>query len=120
MPVSSYSFLLGPLVATAALGLIVLICRWVFSTGPRDQRAARRAATASDSGDYGLLVPVATALSSDAAGQARGLLHAAGLRATVAPGAEPDSVVLLVFRRDAGRAREVLRSPSSRGPHEGR
>ena len=39
---SSSHVLLGPLVALAALGLIVLICRWVFSTTERDERTARR------------------------------------------------------------------------------
>ena len=32
MPVSSYHFLIGPLIAVAALGVIELLCRWVFST----------------------------------------------------------------------------------------
>ena len=42
MIVSSYHYLLGPVVAVAALGLIVLMCRWVFSTDAREDRTARR------------------------------------------------------------------------------
>ncbi|MDP9436129.1 MAG: hypothetical protein M3P93_13440, partial [Actinomycetota bacterium] len=52
---------LGPVVAAGALGVIVLLCRWVFSTDTRDQRAARRRSTAGARRDYGLLVPVARA-----------------------------------------------------------
>ena len=55
---TSYSFLMGPLVAAGALAVIMLICRWVFSTSHRDDRTARRVAKARARGDYGLLVPI--------------------------------------------------------------
>ena len=38
---NSYSFLVGPLVAFGALVVLILICRWVFSTKTRDERTAR-------------------------------------------------------------------------------
>lgn len=103
---TSYSFLVGPLVALAALAVIVLICRWVFSTSDRDRRAARRTATAvaSRSGDYGLLVPVATARTADDAAMLSDLLREAGIRCTVAG----DEV--LVFPSDATRARDLVSS----------
>ena len=108
MIVSSYHFLLGPLVALAALGLIVLICRWVFSTSHRDDRLARRLEKARTAGDYGLLVPVATVRTREDAELLRGVLRDAGIRGTVADAA--DGLVVLVFRADALRARDLVAS----------
>ena len=107
MIVSSYHYLVGPLVALGALGVIILMCRWVFSTSDRDQRTARRLAAAAASrggGDYGLLVPVATARTADDAKMLSALLRDAGIRCTVAG----DEV--LVFPTDAARARELVSS----------
>lgn len=103
---TSYSFLVGPLVACAALLVIVLMCRWAFSTSDRDARTARRLAQAAASrrGDYGLLVPVATAPTPADAEMLRAVLRDAGIRCTVA-GSE-----LLVFRADALRARDLVSS----------
>ena len=108
MIVSSYHFLAGPLVAAAALGVILLICRWVFSTSHRDDRTARRLEKARSRGDYGLLVPVARVRTSDDAEMLRGVLRSAGIRCTLA--AEDEGTDLLVFRSDASRARELVRS----------
>ena len=109
MIVSSYHYLLGPLVALAALGLIVLMCRWVFSTSHRDDRLAQRRAKAVTSADYGLLVPVATVRASEDAELLRGVLKDAGIRGTVA--ASPDGgLALLVFRADADRAKDLVTS----------
>ena len=105
MIVSSYHSLVGPLVAAGALGVIVLICRWVFSTKERDQRTAARAAAAARAGDYGLLVPVTRARTAHDADMLRALLAEAGIRCTVAPDGE-----VLVFDRDATRARELVSS----------
>ena len=57
-----YAGLVGPLVAFGALVVLILICRWVFSTKTRDERTARRLAALAvpRGGDYGLLVPIAT------------------------------------------------------------
>lgn len=107
---TSYSFLVGPLIACGALLVIVLLCRWVFSTSDRDQRAARRAAmaVASRGGDYGLLVPIATVRTPDDAQMLRGVLRDAGIRCTVSTG--PEGSEVLVFRADALRARELVAS----------
>ena len=110
MPVvSSFHFLMGPLVAVAALGLIALICRWVFSTDHRDSRTARRLEKALAGRDYGLLVPVATVRTRDDADMLRDVLRQAGVRAGVS--AEDGSLQVLVFQRDLSRARELVSAP---------
>ena len=107
MPVvSSYHYLLGPMVAVAALGLIMMICRWVFSTDHRDDRSARRLAQLASAGDYGLLVPISTVRSRDDALMLRSVLRAAGIRASVS--ADAAAHVVLVFRADAARARQLV------------
>lgn len=105
---SSYSFLYGPLVAVAALGVIILLCRWVFSTDSRDDRTARRLEKAASRGDYGLLVPVARARTTADAEMLRSVLREAGIRCTVAEA--DDGLDVLVFRVDALRARDLVLS----------
>lgn len=105
MIVSSYHYLVGPLVAVAALGVIILMCRWVFA--PPKRRAAPDAAPVRG-GDYGLLVPVASVRTGADAEMLRSLLREAGIRCTVAADAEGADV--LVFRTDALRARDLVRS----------
>ena len=103
---TSYSFLVGPLIACGALLVIILMCRWVFSTADRDARTARRLAQAAASrgGDYGLLVPVATAPTPADAEMLRSVLRDAGIRCTLA-GPE-----VLVFQADALRAKDLVSS----------
>lgn len=115
MIVSSYHYLVAPLVACAALLVIVLMCRWVFSTADRDQRAARRAAMAlaSRGGDYGLLVPVASVRTTDDAEMLRAVLRDAGIRCTVTTNrsaADGGGAEVLVFRADALRAKDLVSS----------
>ena len=100
--VSSYHFLEGPLIAVAALGLIMLICRWVFAT---DRPSP---ATRAPSQDFGLLEPVAVVRTLDDATMLRSVLSDAGIRGTVADAA--GGFAVLVFRDDASRARELVRS----------
>ena len=108
---SSYSFLAGPLVAAAALGVIMLICRWVFSTTHRDDRTARRLEKARARGDYGLLVPVAEVRTPDDAEMLRVVLQDAGIRCTVGDAAgDRAGLAVLVFRADAERARDLVSS----------
>ena len=108
---SSYSFLFGPLVAAAALGVILLICRWVFSTTHRDDRTARRLEQARARGDYGLLVPIASVRTHDDAEMLRAVLQDAGIRCTVGDAAgESAGLAVLVFRADAARARDLVSS----------
>lgn len=110
MLTSSYSFLFGPLVASGALLVIVLLCRWVFSTGHRDDRTARRLARLASQGDYGLLVPVATTRTPEDAAMLRALLADAGIRCTTGQDPEGRGTELLVFRADALRARDLVAS----------
>ncbi len=110
MPVSSYHFLIGPLVACAALAVIVLLSRWVFSTSHRDDRTARRLAALQSQGDFGLLVPITTTRTAADATMLRAVLMDAGIRCTTGVAADGSGIEVLVFRADAGRARELVRS----------
>ncbi len=105
---NSFSFAVGPLIAVALIGVLALVCRWVFSTSDRDARAERRRARALARGDYGLLVPVATVRTDDDALLLRDVLAGSGIRGTVADGAEPGERVVLVFRTDEDRARQLV------------
>ncbi len=107
---NSYSFLFGPGVAVIALAVIVLLCRWVFSTTHRDDRTARRRAALASRGDYGLLVPVATTRTVDDAEMLRGVLQQAGIRCTTGGSQDGNGTEVLVFRADALRARDLVRS----------
>jgi hypothetical protein len=104
--VDSSHYLMAPLVALAALGLITLICRWVFSTDHREDRVARRLEQALAAGDYGLLVPVATVRTRDDAEMLRDVLTNAGLRVGVSQ--EAETLQVLVFQKDLQRARELV------------
>lgn len=109
MLVSSYHYLVAPLVAAGALGVLLLICRWVFATGHRDERTARRLDKLASRGDYGLLVPIATTRTAADAGMLRSVLAEAGIRCTVTPSEEPSGDhVVLVFSSDAPRARVLV------------
>lgn len=100
---SSYHFLEGPLIAVAALAVIVLICRWVFSTEHRTPRPAPPL-----SRDFGLLEAVAGVRTRDDADMLREVLRDAGIRATVSAAAE--NYTVMVFRDDAPRARSLVRN----------
>lgn len=98
----------GPLLVLVVLLVLVLICRWVFSTTDRDERAARARSAALSRGDFGLLEPVATVRTPEDAEALREVLAGQGIRATVTP--EDDGTrTVLVFRRDADRARSLVR-----------
>jgi hypothetical protein len=105
--VPSYHYMIGPTLALAMLGVIVLICRWTFSTKIRDDRMARARAAARERGDFGLLVPVATTRSVDDADLLRGVLCGAGIRSTVTAG-DGGGWRLMVFRQDATRAESLI------------
>ena len=106
---TSFSFLYGPLVASAALGVIVLICRWVFAPPPSARARTAAPLSVPVRRDYGLLEPVATCRTAEDAALLRDVLRDAGLRGTLADGATPGEVVVLVFRDDAERARALVR-----------
>lgn len=100
--VSSYHYLEGPAIAVAALGLIVLICRWVFTPNhpaPRPQPTP---------GDFGLLTSISVVRTRDDAAMLLDLLRDAGIRGTVADAA--GGFAVLVFPGDVSRARSLVRS----------
>jgi len=86
------------LVAVVAMGLLVLICRWVFSPTHTPPRASD-----GEPVDYGLLVPVTVAATAADAAMLRDLLAAQGIRASVSARHE-----VLVFERDLERARALV------------
>jgi hypothetical protein len=92
---------LSPLISLVALGLIVLICRWVFATGHRPVARQR-----DDAGDLGLLSPVAAVRTRQDADMLRDLLREAGIRAGVSDAG--DGLQVLVFTKDLERARELV------------
>jgi hypothetical protein len=107
---SSYSFLVGPLMAGLALGVILLLCRWVCSTRRRAARAAAAAERARSRGDFGLLVPIATVRTGADGEMLRAVLRDAGIRCTVTHAVPEQEWTVLVFRADALRARDLVSS----------
>jgi hypothetical protein len=105
--VSSLHFLLGPVVALSAMGVIAGICRWVFSTEERDGRRLEK--VLSTRGDLGLLVPVATVRNRDDAEMLRDVLREAGVRASVSE--DELELQVLVFAKDLERARQLVAAP---------
>ncbi len=104
MPVvSSAHYLLGPVVALAALAVISLLCRWIFSTEQRDEREAARLEKVLASRDFGLLVPLTTVRTDEDAQMLRAVLLDAGIRSNISPELE-----LLVFSKDLARARTLV------------
>lgn len=91
----------GPVIFAAALVVILLLCRWVFTPNRPAPRAEER-------GDFGLLVPVTVVRTMDDARMLRELLHDAGIRGTIADAA--GGFAVLVFADDAARARELVRA----------
>ena len=113
MPGAGYDFLLGPLVALAAVGVLAVVLRWVYGGSPRPTRNGRRTRPP----DFGLLVRVATAPSEEAE-RLRDLLAGHGIRSTLvaassdvaavgAPSA-PGTTSILVFREDEATARHLV------------
>lgn len=100
MPAESLSSVAWPVVAAGAMTVIVLICRWVFSTSNRVP------ATHHDRSDLGLLVPVASVRTHDEAELLRELLRDAGIRAGISD--EDDSSQVLVFSKDLAQARTLV------------
>lgn len=105
MVVPSYHYLIGPLVALAAVGVLALVLRWIYS-GDRPTPPRRRP---SGPADYGLLVSVTAVPDAAEAQRLRALFHGHGIRTTLAPGPDGGAQVL-VFRSDEGRARALLTS----------
>lgn len=101
----SFSYAFGPVLAFAALGVLVLLLRWTFGHG---RSLVERRPTPGSPQEYGLLVPVAAPATFVEAEVMRRRLVDAGLRATLAPTTQGPAV--LVFRDDLKTARLVLRA----------
>jgi len=110
MPPTQYSNSGGMFVALGAMVVLILLCRWVFSTAGRDERTAERLAKLRSRDDYGLLVPIATVRTELDATLLRDVLAEAGIRGTTAAGGQPGERIVLVFRGDADRARSLVSS----------
>ncbi len=100
-----FSFLLGPLVAIAAMGVLILLLRWAFSRG---HSLVERRPRSGNLEEYGLLVPVAAPPTVIEAEIIRRTLLDAGLRATLATTTSGPAV--MVFPEDVETARGILRS----------
>jgi hypothetical protein len=96
-------YLLGPLIALAVIGVMVLVLRWAFSRG--GSLVARRPEPGAES-DYGMLTAVAAPWTYAEAEMSRRRLEDAGIRATVAQTVEGPRV--MVFARDEPAARRLL------------
>lgn len=103
----SYSYAFGPLVALAAVLVLVLLLRWTFSRG---RSLVERPSEAGAEQDYGLLQAVAAPPTFVEAEMLRRRLLEHGIRATLAPTTEGPRV--MVFPRDVDIAQEVLRTRS--------
>ncbi len=96
---SSLHFLVGPMIAFAALALLALFLRWAFGTGYGHGSPAPPA-------DEGLLVLVATLSRRESALALRAVLSDAGIRSSVRCPA-PHRADVFVFPEDAVRARSL-------------
>jgi len=94
---------LDPLIAVVGLAVIVLICRWVFSTDHRTRPTPPQGPQ-----DLGLLEPATVVRTREDAEMLRSVLRDAGIRASVTP--TEAGFAVLVFRADARAARDLVRS----------
>lgn len=99
----SYSYLWGPSIALAVVGLLMVLLRWTFRRG--GSLVARTPKPGAPT-DYGLLVSVASPGTYVEAEILRRTLSDAGLRATVATTTEGPR--LMVFAADERQARTLL------------
>lgn len=100
---NSFSYLVGPLLAFAFLGLLIVLLMWAFRRGGSLVAAPARPGTPDD---YGVLVPVASPSSYVEGEISRRTLEDAGIKATLAT--TLDGPRLLVWPDDADRARAAL------------
>jgi hypothetical protein len=101
----SFSYVFGPLVSVALIGLFVVILRWAFSRGSSVVAAAPRAGADHE---YGLLVPIASPPTYIEGEVLRRRLEDSGVRANLAT--TIDGPRLMVWPSDEARARDVLAS----------
>lgn len=100
---TSASFLVGPLIALAAVGVLVLLLRWAFASGTS---VVAKKAQPGRVDEYGLLVSVAAPPNYIEAEMVRRALEDAGIKATLAQTLAGPR--LMVFPEDEARARDVV------------
>lgn len=100
----SYSYAFGPMMALAALALLVWLLRWTFRRGGSLVSARGRA------DQYGMLTPVAAPADYAQGEILRRSLEAAGIRANLAM--TLDGPRLMVFPEDVEAAKAVLAGAS--------
>lgn len=97
------SFLVGPVIAFAVVGILVLLLRWTFAHG---SSVVARKPRPGRVDEYGLLVSVAAPPSYIEAEIVRRTLEDAGIRATLAQTLAGPR--LMVFPEDLERARALV------------
>jgi hypothetical protein len=102
---SPWSYAFSPLVAIATVGVLMLLLRWAFGRG---HSLVERPIRPGVTGDYGVLVEVASPPTFVEAELLRRSLSDAGVRATLAE--TRDGPRVMVFPADAATARQVLRT----------
>ena len=102
----SYSFLFGPLLALAVIGLLLWFAR--RTTGGQASLIERPGAVGAAE-EYGLMIPVADPPDRPRAEELVGRLVAAGVRARAVPTA--DGLRVMVWAEDVARARSLLDPP---------
>lgn len=103
MQFTSASYLMGPLLAFAVVGLFVVLLRWTYQRG--DSLVAKPSRQGREDA-YGLLVPVASPGTCAEGEILRRTLEAAGVKANLAQ--TLDGPRVMVFPDDEQKAREVL------------
>lgn len=99
----SYNYLYGPVVAFAALGLLILLLRWAFRRGVS---VVERPVRKGGADTYGLLVAVAAPPTYIEGEILRRRLEDSGIKANLAN--TLDGPRLMVFPKDEQAARKVL------------
>ena len=102
----SYSFLFGPLVAFATIGVFIVILRWAFSRG---HSVVERRPHPGSEDQYGLLVVVAAPSTFVEGEMLRLRLVENNVRATLASTTAGPRI--MVFPEELKAAQAVLRSP---------
>lgn len=103
---------LGPAVAFGAIGVLILVSRWMNAPPKLRRFRPRKPRFLSGPPDYGLLVPVASLPSYAVASRVRDRLRSHGIRSTLGPAAD-GAVQVLVFPTDRSRAEAFVRPESS-------
>jgi hypothetical protein len=100
---TSYSYVVGPIIAFTGLGVLVLLLRWAFSRGGSLVAGPPRTGTPEE---YGLLVPVATPPTYIEGEMVRRSLEDAKIKATLVHTSQGPRV--MVWPQDEQAARRLL------------